>query len=400
MTSVKAVIRRSRPLLDGSCNIRIRIIRDRKTSFFSVGHSVLPNQFNDDLGVVLPSHPNHARLNVLIKTLEVKFMDKILQAETEDFSVSITKIRQEIKPRYVDFFEFAYQYIRRHDNEKQQYTFVKYNIILNKLADCIGASSIKFNDFNYGLLEKFNQYMIDIGNKKNTRKSQIGKLATIYKDATRRKLVDRNNSPFEEFSVGKKEKPKKKRPLTRKEMADIRNLPLEEGTNLWHSRNAVLFGFNFMGMRIGDIVSMRVESVASGTLSYQMKKSNDEFTEIAFSGEASGIIDHYRAGKAPKDYLFPFMDKTKLDSPLHKRLDSCTALINGQLKIIAQMAGIQKTVTTHVFRHTYSQFAKEKGLDNFLQELLGHENAATTEGYKDTLGSERISEINKKVLED
>jgi integrase len=56
--------------------------------------------------------------------------------------------------------------------------------------------------------------------------------------------------------------------------------------------------------------------------------------------------------------------------------------INKGLKLIAQLAGIDKRLTFHVSRHTFADIARKKKLPvQVTSELLGHTSIAITQQY-------------------
>ena len=52
------------------------------------------------------------------------------------------------------------------------------------------------------------------------------------------------------------------------------------------------------------------------------------------------------------------------------------------LQRVAEVSGVRRRVTPHMFRHTAATLLVEEGVDiRFVQRLLGHANLSTTEIY-------------------
>jgi integrase/recombinase XerD len=58
------------------------------------------------------------------------------------------------------------------------------------------------------------------------------------------------------------------------------------------------------------------------------------------------------------------------------------------------MAGLEKKITPHVFRHSFASLLLEEGVDiKYIQDFLGHSSIATTQIYLHTTSSQK-----KKIM--
>ena len=116
--------------------------------------------------------------------------------------------------------------------------------------------------------------------------------------------------------------------------------------------------------------------------------------------QARAILSSYdHDGKQRNDYIFPLLNNSKpyakaatqdqkdtmsveLKAELYKDISAKTALLNKNLKEIADLAGIDKHLSFHIARHSFAKLAKDKRTDSgVVQGLLAHSSLKTTEGY-------------------
>jgi site-specific recombinase XerD len=205
-----------------------------------------------------------------------------------------------------------------------------------------------------------------------------------------------------------------KEKLIESEIQQIEDCSLPERSLLWHCRNYFLFSFYCAGIRSGDLIQLRWGNISlDGRLHYQMGKNHKD-RDLILVEKAKEILSYYhREGVKADEYIFPLLDnaapyakattqreKDTLPTPLKvllfNRIGAKNALINKELKILAEKAGIEKKLSLHISRHSFAKVAKQKGTDNaMLKEMLAHSSVKVTEGY---MGNFDTSETDKALI--
>lgn len=396
MATVQAILWVHQPLKNGTCPIRLRITKDRRSSYKAIGYSVKEADWDKRQGKVKKSHPNSVRLNNLITQRILEAQSASIELETKEPTVSVKRITIKLKHKGgADFFAFAETHMVKFNNDDRYGTYNSYQTAISKLRQFLGRSTITFNEIDYRLLQDFRAYLIRIGNNPNTRAQKFKKIKTIYREAIRAGLADRDKYPFEEFKLESNKSHKEK--LTTEELNVIRGLPLDEDSNLWHARNIFIFMFNMCGMRFGDALLLKKRNIRQGRLYYEMDKTAD-LMSIRLTEEATEILKHYKLHEMnDDDYIFPFANINPR-AKRHRIVHSANAMTNKYLRELISLACIDKHISTHCARHSWAQLAKTKMVEtSIIQQAFGHASPKTTEIYMDSFADTVIDDANKLV---
>ncbi|WP_041616085.1 tyrosine-type recombinase/integrase [Spirosoma linguale] len=158
-------------------------------------------------------------------------------------------------------------------------------------------------------------------------------------------------------------------------------------------------------------------------LEYQMSKTG-EFMSTRLTRKAREILDLFaRENASPTSYIFgalsdqaayaPYVSyeqKKKMPRELAVRLfndiSSVQTQINGELKILAQKAGIAGKLTFHTARHSFADRARRKmkeskniSIDD-IRQALGHTKLDTTQRYLNSFDREGLDSAMSAIFDE
>ena len=132
------------------------------------------------------------------------------------------------------------------------------------------------------------------------------------------------------------------------------------------------------GLRVGELVTLRVDDVADGLVRVMGKGSKERLVPIGDVAEAA--IRAWLPARAAKlarlrirsEWLFVNKNGTRLTD----------VSVRDRLTRLARVSGLGKHVTPHVLRHSFATHLLNAGADlRSVQELLGHAQPTTTQIY-------------------
>lgn len=145
------------------------------------------------------------------------------------------------------------------------------------------------------------------------------------------------------------------------------------------------------GCRLSEVHALNRADIDYNTQSCRVIGKGNKEREVYFSFKALYHLKKYLLNRTD---IVPALIITERQP--YRRLSGRG--IQREIGIIAKNAGIQKKVSPHTLRHTFATLTLNNGADLVaVQELLGHENPATTQIYA-SISAERKREQHKKHL--
>lgn len=392
MATTKIILKTEKAKSNGEVPLYIRIIKDRKAKFISLGVSILPKHWNDKENTVRKSHPNSAYLNNFLAQKIADAQSVSLEMESKSKYVTPKSIKQAISGKTTEqFIPYAELYAKKIENSGKVGTFNHVTAVISKLKEYIGKKDFTFGDLSLFFLKSYENYLREeVGNTSNTIHSNMKVLRRIINEAINDELLPYDKNPFLRYKL--KWQNTEKAFLNEEELKALEDLNLEPGSMKYHHRNIYVFAAYTGGIRISDLVRLRWENFDGERILLNTAKTGSVIS-IKLPSKALEIIKLYQQpGQQPHHYIFPFLiNVSDYSDPkaLHRAISSITAYTNTDLKDLAKAAGITKHLHFHTSRHTWATRALRKGMRiEYVSKLMGHASIKTTQVYAKIVNEE------------
>jgi integrase/recombinase XerD len=392
MATTKIILRTKKAKSNGEVPIYLRIIKDRKAKFISLGVSILPKHWNEKDNVVRKSHSNSTQLNNFLAQKMADAQSVALELETKSKFVTPKGIKQAITGKTTEqFIPYAERHYTNLEKKGRISSHNRAKSVVKKLKEFVGKTDFTFDDLNIFFLRKYEEYLRDeLKNAPNTIHTDLKIIRRIVNEAINDDLFPMEKNPFLRYKL--KWQNTEKAFLTEDELKALDDFNLETGSMKYHHRNIYIFAAYAGGMRISDIIKLRWENFDGERILISTTKTTAVIS-IKLPSKALEIIQLYQEpGQLPHHFIFPFLSNEKDYSEpkvLHKAISSITAYTNTDLKDLAKDAGIKKNLHFHTSRHTWATRALRKGMRiEYVSKLMGHASIKTTQVYAKIVNEE------------
>ncbi len=404
--TINAVCYKSKTLKNGEHPIMLRICKQGKMKYLSLGISINPKLWDFKKNLPKPSCPDRELIQKIILDKKAEYQTQILELNTsnKNYTASslvehankITKI-QTVNEFYKELIAH-YRSIGKVGNANIYRD--SYNLIKTfKKTDNL---DFLFSEIDLNWLNEYEKWMVGHGKAETTMSLQFRTLRSAFNKAVEQNIAKREDYPFNSFKMSKFNTKTKKRSITKTEIKQIMNLNFDsERPMMQLSKDLFIFSYLQSGINLTDIANLKYENIINGRLQYVRQKTK-RLINIAIQEEAQRILDVYSLDNAdPDDFIFPILNKRIHKTPIQRfnRIHKIMGKININLKKVAKCANIDANLTTYVARHTYATVLKRSGVNtSLISESLGHSSEKVTQIYLDSFENSQIDEAMRNLL--
>lgn len=399
MATVKIKFRSS-SILEKEGTLFYQVIHHRLVRQIPTGYKIYPHEWSSThCKVLLLDNADESRRHYLISlkdslSRDLSRLQKIISRfDRLGYPYTADAVVQQYNvPSEQDYFvAFANNLIIQLRHIGRGSTADTYTTTMNSFARFCGDDDITLDEFDSGLMVKYEGYLKTQGLCPNTTSYYMRNLRAIYNRAVEKELVSQRN-PFKHVYTGISKTVKRAVPL--KVIRQIRDLDLSLRPQMDYARDIFMFSFYTRGMSFVDMAFLKKKDLQNGILSYRRSKTNQQLF-IKWEKEMQNIIDKYDTSDTP--YLLPIIKKKDVSD--RRQYKSAAHLVNTKLKLLGEQLGLPTPLTSYVARHAWASIAKSKNISiSTISEAMGHDSENTTRIYLASLDTSVVDKANSLIL--
>lgn len=370
---------------EGKGNVEMVITYNGSRKFLSTGVSVYPSCWHEKKMVF--GSGEDLELNNILLTMRKKAL-QIISTMVDRGVFDINAIAELMKAKNVDMTFLDYVYSRMAKKDVTEYTQKSYVSFYNKLSE---YGKIKFfGDITEKAIRDFDEWLhqykwseLDRYGKKITKRYSQATIGSYHKNmknfisdavidgylpenvyVSKGIKIDKGKTRIDEYLVEEE--------VAAIAKAEMPTRPLSEAKDLFLLQC-------YSGMAYVDLMSFdfsRLKDTVSGSIVHgERHKTHTQFSFV-LTDESKAILEKYK-------YMLP-----KLPNQQY----------NTKLKLIADAAGIDKNVTSHMGRRSAGSIWLNKGIPlEVVSKCLGHSSLSTTQKAYAKILDDTIVEAFAKI---
>lgn len=404
-STINVVCYKSKTLANGEHPLMVRVSKDGKKKYQSLGISVNPKYWDFKKSKPKPNCPNKELIQKIILEKETEYQKQVLelQSDRKDYTatslLSVVSDKNKIYRKTVD--TFYRELIEKYNSSGSRGNALVYKDSYNSLKTFMnGNLDLYFNEIDINWLNQYEDWLRSKKCAETSISLSFRTLRSAFNKAIEAKIVRGELYPFYSFKISKFDVSTQKRAISKDAILDIMNLDLSKDRYyMGFSKDIFLFSYLCGGINITDIAHLKAENIKESRLSYIRKKTKKKI-EFPIVESAMKIIDKHNCSSTT-GYIFPILDNSihKTEIQKYNRIHKVMRKVNVALKEISKEINQEINLTTYVARHTYATVLKRSGVNtSIISESLGHSSEKVTQIYLDSFENSQIDEAMKNLL--
>ena len=401
--TINVVCYKWKTLANGEYPLMLRICKDGKKKYQSLGISVLPRYWDFTRNKPKPNCPNKEYIQKIILDKQTELQQRMLEFNSEQKEYTTTTLLNDENKRFElkTVCQFYQELIEQCKNNNKCGNRLIYKGSYNSLKVFTkNQLDIPFSAIDISWLNKYEKWLRSKGNKETTMSLMFRTLRSAYNKAIKAKCARKSDYPFDEYKINKFDTKTQKRAIAKTEVLkftkEVDNIGKRQYVQL--SKDIFIFSYLCGGINFTDIANLTKVNITNGRIHYIRQKTG-KLIKLGISEEAMQIIKKYESES--KGYLFPILNANIHKTPLQKqnRIHKMLGKINKNLKLIAAQLNVDANMTTYVARHLFASVLKKSGVSiALISEALGHSDLSTTQVYLDSFDNEQIDAAMQNLL--
>ena len=397
--TVKVVCYKSKVLSNNESPLMLRVTKDRKLKYVSLGISVNPTHWDFSKNEPKAECPNREYIEMLIADKIKEYSAKIIELKATNQEFTSTSLVEKVSTKRTNrktvedvFQEYMTSLIKA--GRKSYAMSIKQTY--NSIKEFCNSLDFYFSTMDVAWLKRYELFLREKRLAENTIGIRFRTLRAIYNVAMEEDAVSSDCYPFKKFKVSRLQQDTIKRALTK---MDIERVLQFQSSNRYMRFPIDVFAFTYYcgGINFIDIANLTNANLIDGRLVYKRHKTK-KLIKIPLQPQALVLIKKYHNAESP--YLFPILSPFhKTDEQKANRIHKVITKVNDRLKQIGETLNLPITLTTYVARHSQATVMKKAGVSTaVIREIMGHSSERVTQIYLDSFDNEQIEEAMKNLF--
>ena len=274
--TISVVCYKSKTLSNGEHPLMLRISKDGKKKYQSLGISVNPKFWDFQKNKPKPKCPNLEYLQKIILDKKLELQKKKLEIKSDQKEYSAATLLEAnanlLVAKTVDCF-YKEIIAQCEINNKCGNRLVYLNSYNSLKRFTNGKLEIPFNSINVAWLEKYEKWLRSNGNKETTISLMFRTLRSTYNKAIKERCAHLSDYPFQEYKISKFDTSTQKRAIAKTDMLKFTETsqPIGQKKYVELSKDIFIFSYLCGGINFTDIANLTQENIVNGRWKIQCK---------------------------------------------------------------------------------------------------------------------------------